>query len=325
MKIVIQGYKHSISREAFEQLRSEFSNIEFLLAKTPEEEISVIEDADVMFGRPSREVFSKARKLKWVQNPGTGIDFIMDNPELANSEVVLTNMRATHAVPMANHAFAIILALAHHMVDFIDDQKDHQWLRAYRSGGEDYSHIIPLENSIMGIVGMGDIGKACASRAIAFGMEVYGVDLNPYPPPPGVIDIWALDKLDGLIKMSDWLLVTLPLTHETKGSIDRRRIELMKKGSYLLVISRGGIIDEDALLDGLKDGRIAGAGLDVTAVEPLPQNSPLWDTDNLIITPHYSAAGPSVAASRIALFKENLRRFIKGEPLQNICNKKEGF
>ena len=99
----------------------------------------------------------------------------------------------------------------------------------------------------------------------------------------------------------------------------------MKKSAFVINTARGDIIDEKALVDALNNNEIAGAGLDVADVEPLPQNSPLWDTPNLIITPHYSAAGPSVSSSRIALFKENLRRFIRGEPLQNICNKKEGF
>ena len=315
MKVIIEGMRLDV-----DELRSEFPGVEFHFTDDPEEQKTLIKDADAFFGRPSREVFREAGKLRWIQNPGTGVNFLMDHPELVNSDVVLTNMRGTHAPPMADHVFAMILHLAHRMSDFKDDQRAHKWQ------ARNYSNtLVDLEGSTIGIMGMGGIGKACARRASGFGMEVHGVDMHPYAAPPGIKEIVGLDRLDDVLKMVDWFVITVPLTHESKGSIDRRRIELMKQGAYLVVISRGGIIDEGALLDALNAGNLAGAGLDVTAEEPLPEDSPLWDTPNLIITPHASAATPSVPSGRVDLFKENLRRFMSDESLLNICNKVEGF
>ncbi len=315
MKVIIEGMRFDA-----DELQSEFPDVEFHFTDDPEEQKTLIKDADAYYGRPSPEVFREADKLRWIQNPGTGINFVMDHPELVNSDVVLTNMRGTHAPPMADHVFAMILQLAHRMSDFMDDQRARRWQPT------NYSNtLVDLEESTIGIMGMGGIGKACARRAIGFGMEVHGVDLHPYPAPPGIKEIVGLDRLDDVLKIVDWFVITVPLTHESKGSIDRRRIELMKHGAYLVVISRGGIIDEEALLDALKSGNLAGAGLDVTATEPLPEDSPLWDAPNLILTPHASATTPSVPSGRGELFKENLRRFMNDEPLMNMTNKVEGF
>jgi phosphoglycerate dehydrogenase-like enzyme len=176
----------------------------------------------------------------------------------------------------------------------------------------------------MGILALGEIGLAVATRAHAFNMDVYAVDLHPKPPTPVVKEVWGLERLDELMSISDWFVVAVPYTTDTDKVIDAERFSHLKEGAHVIVISRGGIVDEDALIDGLRSGRIAGAGLDATDVEPLPASSPLWDL-NTIISPHSSASSPEMYAGRQALFKENLRRFLANEPFIRVCDKRAGY
>ena len=151
------------------------------------------------------------------------------------------------------------------------------------------------------------------------------MDKHPGTPPPGVSGLWGPDRLDDLLAMSDWFVVTAPLTAETRGLIDSRRLGLLKRGADVIVISRGKIVDEEALVERLRSGHLAGAGLDVTAVEPLPEDSPLWDMDNVVVTPHLSARSPDALAGARENFRENLRRFLANEPFIYVCDKRAGF
>ena len=156
-------------------------------------------------------------------------------------------------------------------------------------------------------------------------MDVYGVDILKMDPPPGVKEVWELDRLDDLIALSDWLVVTAPLTPQTRGIINRSRLERIKKGAAVIAVSRGGIVDEDALLDGLRSGHLGGAAFDIFAQEPLPPDNPLWDAPNMLISPHCSPDSLQMWVRRKQIFKENLRRFLAGEPMVNVCNKRAGY
>ena len=316
MKVVIAALA---TDEMLNALAEEHPEVDFVTADTEDERKREIKDADVYMGFPSREVFLAADHLRWIQHTGTGIDGIMSFPELVDSDVVLTNCRGPHAGPMADHAIGMMVNLAHHTREILEDQKAHRW-----NAGAYQSRMVELSGKTMGILALGDIGMAVARRAHGFGMRVYGVDKQPVPAPE-VTEAWGPERLDELMEISDWFVVTAPLTSETEGLIDRRRIELLKDGAYVIVVSRGKIIDEEALLDGLRSGRIAGAGLDVTAVEPLPPDSPLWDQENLIISPHVSALTPEMWDGRREIFKENLRRFLGNKPFLYVCDKRAGY
>ena len=245
---------------------------------------------------------------------GAGFDpLVRGNPKFVASDVVLTNAPATHATAMADHVMGMILMLAHRMVDMLDDQRAHRWdVDKYRA------QITELEGATMGILALGAIGRAVAVRARAFGMRVYGVDLKPMDPPAGVTEAWTLDGLERLLGISDWFVVTAPLTDGTEGLLNRERIGRLKQGSRLIVISRGGIVDEAAVAEGLRSGRIAGAGFDATKPEPPPDDSPLWDMPNVLISPHVSGDSPQTWERRYRIFKDNLARYLKGESLLNI-------
>ncbi|MDP2952459.1 MAG: NAD(P)-dependent oxidoreductase, partial [Chloroflexota bacterium] len=172
---------------------------------------------------------------------------------------------------------------------------------------------------------LGGIGMAVARRAHGFGMEVYAVDTRPMAPPPEVKEVWGTERLDELLRISDWFVVAAPKTPQTWHLIDRRRIGLLKPTAHVIVISRGGIIEEAALIEALKARRIAGAGLDAFEREPLPPDSPLWDLDNVVISPHASGVTPEMWEGRRQVLRENLRRFLNNEPFLFVCDKRAGF
>ncbi len=233
---------------------------------------------------------------------------------------MLTNARGSHAAPMADHVMSMCLAFAHRTNEMMADQRAHVWdTRKYDR------FFIEMEGSTMGIVALGDIGSAAARRAAGFGMRVYAVDKRPFDAPPGVEEVWGLDRLDDLLRMSDWLVVTAPYTEDSKGMIDARGLGLMKPTSHLIVISRGGVVDEDALLDAVTDRGIAGAGIDAFEIEPPPDDSPWWELDNVIISPHASALTVEMWEGRREIFRENLRRFLANEPFIYVCDKAAGF
>ena len=318
MKVVLD---RDLGEQFVSELREMFPAVDFRPAYTLEEQVREAPDAEVHFGDIKRDVYLAAKKLRWFQFIGIGFDHILTGiPEIVEDDVVITNARETHVIPMAEHTFAMILAFAHKVPQFIEDQRAHRW-----DALKYYCQMQELAGTTMGIVAMGDIGKAVAQRAQGFGMEVYGVDAREMSPPAGVREVWGVDRIDDLMAISDWLVVTVPRTTETRGMIDRGRLERLKKGAVVIVVSRGSIVDEEALVDGLRSGHIAGAALDATAEEPPAPDSPLWDSPNLLLSPHVSADSPQLWERRKDIFKENFRRYLAGEPFLNVCNKRTGF
>ena len=317
MKVVVTG----LFGDGFEEsLVSEFADVDFVFVSSDEDQAREIEDADALMGSPSREVFRAARRLRWMHCPGTGIDKLTAIPEVVDSDVVLTNARGPHAAPMADHVMGMCIAFAHRTNEMVLDQQARMW----DTSKYDRS-FVEMEGSSMGIVGLGDIGSAVARRAAAFGMEIYAVDKHPFPAPAGVSAVWGLDRLDDLMAVSDWLVIAAPYTPDSRGMIGAESLALMKPTARVIIISRGGVVDEDALYDTLSNGRIAGAGIDAFEVEPLSPDSRWWDLDNVIISPHASALTVEMWEGRREIFRENLRRFLANEPFLYVCDKTAGF
>ncbi|MXZ35354.1 MAG: hypothetical protein F4Z21_08945, partial [Acidobacteria bacterium] len=221
MKVVLDS---EADREFVAELRNSFPSVNFCEAPTQADQIREIPDAEVLFGAITPAVFEVAEKLRWCHFVGAGFDpLVRGNPAFVASDVVLTNAPATHAIAMADHVMAMILMLAHRMVDMLDDQRARRWdVAKYRA------QITELDGTTMGILALGAIGRAVAVRARAFGMRVYGVDVKPMEPPPGVTEAWTLDSLDRLLEISDWFVVTAPLTDGTAGLLNRERIGRLK-------------------------------------------------------------------------------------------------
>lgn len=318
MKVVIT---HRIGPGFVEELREIFPEVEFRTAYTPEEQLREVPDAEVQFGLITEEVLEAARKLRWFHFVGIGFDHILTRaPGLVESDVVMTNARETHVIAMADHALAMILAFAHRVPDLLEDQRARNWDTIKYFGA-----MTELAGTTLGILAMGDIGKGVAQRAAGFDMEVYGVDVVPMEPPPGVREVWGVERLDEMLAISDWFVVTAPLVESTRGLIDAGRLAHLKRGAHLIVVSRGGIVDEDALAEAIRSGHLGGAALDATDPEPPVQESPLWDLPNVIISPHVSADSPQMWQRRREIFKENLRRYLAEEPLKFVCDKARGY
>ena len=318
MKVVLDS---EADREFVAELRNSFPSVNFCQAPTEADQVREIPDAEVLFGAITPAVFEAAGKLRWCHFVGAGFDkLVRGNPAFVASDVVLTNAPGTHAMAMADHVMGMILMFAHRLVDMLDDQRAHRWdVDKYRA------QIRELEGTTMGLLAVGSIGRAVAVRAQAFGIRVYGVDLKPMKPPEGVAEVWTLEGLERLLRISDWFVVTAPLTDGTEGLLNRERIGQLKQGSHLIIISRGGIVDETAVVEGLRSGSIAGAGFDAVETEPLPDESPLWDMPDVLISPHVSGDSPQTWERRYRIFKDNLARYLKGDPLLHICDKRAGF
>lgn len=318
MKVVIA---YDLGEAYVSDLRNTFPNVDFVTAYTPEDELKETTDADVQFGTISREAFLDAKNLKWFQFIGIGFDGIVSSiPEIIESSVTMTLMRETHVPAISDHAMAMILAFAHRVPYLLEDQRAHRW------DTDGHRHkIIELTGSTMGILAMGDLGKGVAQRARGFEMTIYGVDIEPMDPPQGVEAVWGLDRLDEMLGTSDWVVVTAPRTEASRGLIGPAQFERLKQGAHIIVVSRGSIVDEDALVEALRSGKVAGAALDATDIEPLPSESPLWDFPNVIISPHVSGETVPLWERRKEIFKENLRRYLAGEELMFVADKARGY
>src|SRR5918992_587814 len=295
-------------------------DLQVMQVDTPDELAAEIVDADVFYGFPNADLLRSAKALRWIQAPSAGVNFLQHLTELVDSDIVLTNTRGAHGPSIGEHTFALLFALTRHIPESIQAQRDHYWARRelYRTSRE-------MRGLTMGIIGYGAIGRAVAQRAKGFDMEVLAVDPHPDPGAPFVVETWGMERLPELLEQSDVVVVAAPLTAESYHLIDADVLAHMKRDAYLIVVSRGGIVDEDALGDALHEGRLAGAGIDVTEVEPLPADSRLWDAPNLVITPH--TAGDSSEKERrcVEILRENLLRFAQGETLLNVVDKRRGY
>ena len=293
-------------------------DVEFISPERDQPTAPLAADVDAVFGQLTPDEFAAAKRLRWVQSPSAGVEWMWKVPGLADSQVVVTNMRGAHAATIAEHAFAMLLAHTRGLLTFEQNQREHAWRRADQ-------RLVGIKGLTMGIVGFGNIGRAIARRAVGFEMRVLAVDAESVPPAEGVEAVWPLDRLDDLCRECDVLVNSAPLTPRSRGMIGAQQIRVLKRGSYILSMSRGGIVDEVALVDALEEGHLAGAGLDVTATEPLPAGDPLWTAPNLIITPHSSASSKLTTELVWSILDENLGRFERGQELINLVDKHRGY
>ncbi|HEV2108504.1 MAG TPA: D-2-hydroxyacid dehydrogenase [Thermomicrobiales bacterium] len=317
MKVVlhaVEGEKH------FGILEGTLPDLEIVRATSPDEAVALIKDADVFFGRPTHELLAAAERLRWIQAPSAGVEFVSSMPELVENDMLLTNTRGAHGPSIAEHVFGLLLAFTREIPVCLDLQRERRWVREklYRSARE-------IMGSTMGIVGFGQIGRNIAQRAQGFELNLLAVDAQAVDGTPFVDSVWPTSRLGDLLVQSDIVVITVPLSDSSRNMIDANAIAKMKPDAYLIAISRGGIVNEEALAKALKSGHLAGAGLDVTVQEPLPPDNPLWDAPRLILTPHLAGASDPKERRVVEIFRDNLLRFAAGEPLINQVDKRLGY
>jgi phosphoglycerate dehydrogenase-like enzyme len=281
------------------------------------ETLAEARDAEVLFGRLTPDLFERAPQLRWAHTLGAGVDGTLFD-ELVESEVALVSEKGTVGPHLAEQAFALLLALTRGVARSIRERTWENRLSIRAAAWE-------LTDRTMGIVGLGGTGREVARRAAAFGMRVIAVDPEAVPRPSEVERLSTMDGFGALLEQSDVVVVCAPLTDQTRGMFDQAAFRRMRRHALLVNVTRGGIVDEDALLQALTEGKIAGAGLDVTPREPLPADHPLWDMPNVVVTPHVAGASPYRLDRAIDVFVENLARDRAGQPLRNLIDKRKGY
>jgi phosphoglycerate dehydrogenase-like enzyme len=302
-----------------------------------EEALAHIPECDAFFGKMTPSLLAQAKRLRWVQAPTASLEHYLF-PELIAHSCVLTNMRGLFSDVIADHVFGYILCFARNLHRYIVQETHSQWAPV---GGEearvaftagpgvvnaiDRAHM-HLSDATLGIVGLGSIGAEIARRGLAFGMRVLSVDPVRTEAPSGVEALWPVERLPDLLASSDFVVIAAPHTPRTVKMFRRPQFQQMKRSAYLINIGRGAIVDLEDLIQALQAEELAGAGLDVFEVEPLPAEHPLWRmTDRVILTPHVAGYSPRIAERHLGVLLENIRRFVRGDSLIHVVDKANWF
>jgi phosphoglycerate dehydrogenase-like enzyme len=317
--ILIDIERDRLSEEQLEQIRAAAPDMEILWTSDRAEIEAALDDIEIAVGGFPNHLLPRARNLRWMQQWGAGADWLLRAPEAVELDFVLTSASGVHAIPISEQILAYLLAFARGLHRAICAQVRHEWHR------ETKDTLFELAGKTMLLVGVGAIGGRTAEVAAALGMRVLGVRRDPEVDAPRVEAMYSPENLLDVLPEADFVVITAPLTSETRSMIGESELRAMKSTAYIVNIGRGGTIQEDVLIRALRKGWIAGAGLDVFAVEPLPQDSPLWDMDNVIVTGHYAGMTPCYDERALAIFMENLRRYHAGETLKNVIDKRRGY
>ena len=307
-----------------EKLQSEFPQIELIHRTNYEGVEEYLRNAEVVFAFSlSPEQFRLAEKLSWIHAPTAAVHQLLF-PELEKSDVVLTNAHEVHGPVVAEHVIALVFALAKKIPQAARLQEKCIW--GQDAMWNEGPRPREVAGATLGLIGLGSIGRPVARMASALGMRVIAVREHPEKEKPeGVAAVYAPPRLKELLSESDFVVVAAPLTEATRGLINAERLGSMREDAYLINVGRGPQVEETALADALRSRRIAGAALDVFEQEPLPRESPLWELETLLITPHTAGLTEKLWERHYALFSENLRRYLAREPLLLVVDKHKGY
>ncbi len=300
-----------------EKLQESIPGIDVHLCPTVGEAMEVIGDADAAFGDIVPELFERAGNLKWIACPQAGPRAGYYHQALIDSDVVLTNTREIYNDHISAHIMSLLLAFARGLQVYIPQQVQAEWRQGYDT--------VYLQEATAVVVGVGGIGGETARLCSAFGMKVIAVDPRQSLPITGVTELVRPDAMVEALPRADFVLVTVPETPETQGMFAAAQFRAMKSSAFFINIGRGATVILDDLVEALRAGELAGAGLDVFQVEPLPAGHPLWTVPGVLITPHVAGNGPYLDERRTELFIDNCKRFNEGRELRNVVDKADWF
>ena len=274
-------------------------------------------DADIIAGSPwVIPPIEKAKKLKWIHSFSAGMDRVL-TPEVLKSKIILSNSSGIHAVPIAEHVIGFMFIFTRRFYDTFKNQQKKIWSKS--------QDLTELRDKTVLVVGLGHIGTEVARLANCLGVKVIGIKQNINNKPEIVSKVYTVNKLEGILPIADFVVLSLPSTPKTHHLFDMKKFKLMKKSAIIISIGRGALINEKELIKALKQKLIAGAGLDVTEEEPLPKKSPLWGMENVVITPHHSGWSEKYMDRAIDLFCVNINAYLSGKPLPNLVDKTQGY
>lgn len=309
---------HPLRAAQAEAIQAAVRGVEVQIAK-PEDCAPYLADADVLlaFGQTNlAPILPLAPRLKWVQALTAGVDGFLALDAFRASDILLTNVRGIHGIPIAEHVLGMILAKTRGLLAAHGNQAARQW-KGLRGVDEIYGKTAA-------VVGLGSVGRVVANRLKAMGMTVLGVKQS-MTDEPDVDKLFPDQALHDVLPMADYVIVTVPLTPKTRNLFSKETFAAMKPSAFFINVSRGAVVNEADLVEALQAGTIGGAGLDVFCEEPLPADSPLWDAPNLLITPHHAATSPRYMERAIDVFVENLKAFPDAGKMQNIIDKRRGY
>ena len=302
------------------EIQSLLPGVEVVEAHSEPQAIDLAVGADAIIGWCSERVIAAAEDAVWAQIFSAGVDRCMATRRIKDGSVVLTNMQKMSSPVIAEHAIALTLALARQLPAYAKKMPSGEWARS----SDVTSNMQSVAGKTMLVLGLGGIGTEVARRAAALDMRVTGTRRSSREGPDFVDYVGLSDEVYALAGEADFIVVALPLTAETKGMLDKKFFAAAKPGTNIINVGRGPIINSGDMVDALRSGQVAGAGLDVTDPEPLPASHPLWRMDNVLITPHVAGRG-SNRTRHLMLLKENLRRFVAGEALLNVVDPEAGY
>jgi phosphoglycerate dehydrogenase-like enzyme len=307
-----------------ERLRKEFAPLEVVRLANYEGIEKEIRDAEVVITWSLRpEQIALARKLRWIHSPAAAVHQLLF-PELVGRDINITNGRDVHGPVVAEHVIAMILALAKKLPQASRFQHRQAW--GQEELWNSYPHPREVAGATLGLVGLGTIGGSAARHASGLGMRVIAVREHPEKTSPeGVEQVFASSQLDTLLAQSDYVVLAAPVTSATHNLIDAAGLAKMKPDACLINVGRGQLVDEAALIQALRDHKIGGAALDVFVEEPLPSSSPLWNFENVLITPHTAGLTEKQWERQYAVVAENLRRYLNHQPLLAIVDQQTGY
>jgi phosphoglycerate dehydrogenase-like enzyme len=318
--LVMLPPQNDVRRSWAARIAADETGVRVLQPETTEEAIRDIAEAEAAFGTIPPEVLAAARRLRWLQAPNAAPPAGFYYPELIAHPVVVTNFREIFNDHIGAHIMAFVLAFARGFHYYLPQQMRHEFRPRPMDTG-----VVHLPEATALIIGVGGIGSEAARLCKAFGMHVIGVDGRRTERPEGVDELHQPDALDSLLGRADFVIMTIPHTPATEGMMNRERLRRMKPTAFLINIGRGMTVRLDDLVGALHAGEIAGAGLDVFEIEPLPADHTLWSAPNVLITPHMAGYGPYLQDRRLDILLDNCRRFAAGEPLRNIVDKASWF
>jgi phosphoglycerate dehydrogenase-like enzyme len=306
-----------------EKMRTDFPQTEVLYSAKKRDDEETLRGADVMIGWSlPPDQLRAAKSLRWIYSITAAIDQFL-YPELIASEITLTNAGRVHGPVVAEHAIAVLLAMAKRLPSAVRYQERRKW--EMEAIWKEQPRPREVRGANLLVIGLGSIGAEVASMAAALKMHVIGVREHPERGTAGANEVVGYDALDSVISRADFLVLAAPLTERTRHLIDARRLQIFKPSAFLINVSRGALVDEAALVKALRDRRIAGAALDVFEQEPLSRWSPLWKMPQVLITPHTAFLTENVWHRHYEVFAENLKRFLAGQPLEGVIDLKRGY
>jgi phosphoglycerate dehydrogenase-like enzyme len=306
-----------------DKLRTDFPQVEVKYSATKRDDERALDGADVLIGWSlSPEQLRAAKNLRWIYSITAAVDQFL-YPELISSEIAVTNAGSVHGPVVAEHAIAMLLALAKRLPSAMRYQERRKW--AMEAIWNEQPRPREVRGANVVVIGLGSIGAEVAAMAAALKMDVIGVREHPERGTAGAHEVVGYGSLDDAIARADFVVLAAPLTERTRHLIDARRLQLFTPTAFLINVSRGALVDEGALVKALRDRKIAGAALDVFEQEPLSRWSPLWKMPQVLITPHTAFLTENVWHRHYEVFAANLKRFLAGQPLEGVVDLKRGY